>query len=315
MANKSNERFFESVAKNPFLAYRRMIAKGITNRVPDEFHLRMAYRAECGSWPNLESPKGFTEKMQWLKLHDRNPMYTTMVDKFRAKDFIALRAGSEYVVKSLAVWSSADEIDVSELPKKFVIKTNHDCGGVLICTDKESFDLDAAKSFFRDHLKRKYYYAWREWPYKNVKPVVFSEEFLEDEDCNAKEEGSWQGIDEFDFFCFRGEPRLVSYCHGDKNDDGKRFNDFYDMGWSLLPVTMGYASSGEAIPAPKQLGEMIELSRKLSYGVPFLRVDLFICGGRVLVGELTFFPWGAHAFRSRRYGKGFGRDDRFVRMR
>ena len=278
---------------NPRLVYLALTSKGLTKWVPDRTHLCLTYRAKLGSWPDLDSPETFTEKMQWLKLHDRNPAYTTMVDKYCAKDFIASRVGPEYIVKSLAVWSSADDIDPSGLPEKFVLKTNHDCGGVLICTDKDCFDLDDAKAFFRRHLKRNYFYGCREWPYKNVKPVVFAEEFLESEGDNAHDEDdNWEGIDEFDFFCFDGEPRLISYCHGDKNDSEKRYNDFYDTEWNLLPLTMGYASSEETIPAPKQLSEMLELSRKLSEGVPFLRVDLFICKGQVLVGELTFYPWG-----------------------
>lgn len=278
---------------DPWMAYCAFTSKGLTKWVPNRMHLRLMHRAKLGAWPDLDSPKTFTEKMQWLKLYDRNPVYTTMVDKYRAKDLIASRVGSEYVVKSLAAWGSADDIDVSGLPEKFVLKTNHDCGGVLICTDKDCFDLDGAKNFFRRHLKQNYFYGCREWPYKNVEPVVFAEEFLESEGGNVHDEDdTWEGIDEFDFFCFGGEPRLVSYCHGDKNDSEKRYNDFYDTGWNMLPLTMGYASSEEAIPAPKQLGKMLELSRKLSEGVPFLRVDLFICRGRVLVGELTFYPWG-----------------------
>lgn len=284
---------FKKLIKNPIIVYRLLCEWGLTDGISDSSHLKMMYRAFLGTRLDSDNPVTFTEKMQWLKLHDHNPVYTTMVDKYRAKSLIASRVGPGYVVKSLAAWSNADDIDVSGLPEKFVLKTNHDCGGVLICTDKNRLDLDGAKAFFRRHLKRNYFFGCREWPYKNVEPVVFAEEFLESEGDNAHGEGdTWEGIDEFDFFCFDGEPRLVSYCHGDKNDSEKRYNDFYDTGWNLLPLTMGYSSSGEAIPAPKQLGEMLELSRKLSEGVPFLRVDLFICGGRVLVGELTFYPWG-----------------------
>lgn len=293
MSNNLSKSAFKRVVENPYLIYRRMVAKGLVNWVPDEIHLKMMYRAELCTWPKLNPPKSFTEKMQWLKLNDRKPVYTTMVDKYRAKDLIASRVGSEHVVKTLCSWGSADEIDVNGLPEKFVLKTNHDCGGVLICTDKSSFDLDGAKDFFRGHLKQNYFYGCREWPYKNVEPVVFAEEFLEGDAGNARDEGdTWEGIDEFDFFCFGGEPRLISYCHGDKNDSEKRYNDFYDTEWNLLPLTMGYASSTETIPAPKQFSEMLDIARKLSEGVPFLRVDLFVCGGRVLVGELTFYPWG-----------------------
>lgn len=284
---------FQKLIKNPAMVYRLLCEWGLTDGISDATHLKMMYRAFLGTKLDSDSPATFTEKMQWLKLHDRNPLYTTMVDKYLAKDFIASRVGSEYVVKLLASWDSAEDIDVSGLPDKFVLKTNHDCGGVLICSDKNCFNLSDAKEFFRRHLKRSYFYGCREWPYRNVKPVVFAEEFLESEAGNAHDEGdTWEGIDEFDFFCFNGEPRLVSYCHGDKNDSEKRYNDFYDTGWNLLPLTMGYASSEEAIPAPKQLDEMLELSRRLSEGVPFLRVDLFICRDRVLVGELTFYPWG-----------------------
>lgn len=278
---------------DPWMAYCAFTSKGLTKWVPDRMHLRLMHRAKLGVWPSIDSPVTFTEKMQWLKLNDRKPVYTTMVDKYRAKDFIASRVGSEHVVKTLCSWGSAVEIDLNGLPEKFVLKTNHDCGGVLICTDKSSFDLNGAKGFFRDHFKQNYFYGCREWPYKNVEPVVFAEEFLESDTGNARDEGdTWEGIDEYDFFCFDGEPRLISYCHGDKNDSEKRYNDFYDTEWNLLPLTMGYASSNETIRAPKQLSDMLDIARNLSEGVPFLRVDLFMCGGRVLVGELTFYPWG-----------------------
>lgn len=279
--------------ENPWMVYCALTSKGLTKWIPDKAHLRLMYRASLGTWPNLDSPETFAEKMQWLKIHDHRSVYTTMVDKYRAKEFIASKVGPAYVVKTLDAWSSADAIDVSSLPEKFVLKTNHDCGGVLICTDRDSFDIDGAKDFFRRRLKRNYFFGCREWPYKNVKPIIFAEEFLDSKDGNGHNEGdTWEGIDEFDFFCFDGEPRLISYCYGDKNDSEKRYNDFYDSEWKLLPLTMGYASSQESIPAPKQLDEMLELSRRLSEGIPFLRVDLFICGEHVLVGELTFYPWG-----------------------
>ena len=160
---------------DPWMAYCAFTSKGLTKWVSDRTHLRLMHRAKLGMWPSIDSPVTFTEKMQWLKLNDHNPAYTTMVDKYRAKDLIASRVGSEHVVKTLGAWNSADDIDVSGLPEKFVLKTNHDCGGVLICTDKGHFDLNSAKDFFRGHLKQNYFYGCREWPYKNVKPVVLGE--------------------------------------------------------------------------------------------------------------------------------------------
>lgn len=277
----------------PSRLYLLASSKSLTRFVPDRIHLQLSYRIIFGRRLDLDNPRTFSEKLQWLKLHNRNPLYTLMVDKYRAKEFIASKVGFEHVVPNLAVWDSPECIDLLGLPDKFVLKTNHDCGGVVICTDKATFDLESAKVELRRHLAKNYYYGGREWPYRDVKPLVFAEKFLDDFDSETNESADgWEGIDEYDFLCFNGEPKLIAFCHGDKTDPSKRCNDYYNCNWDPLEITCGYEACGGVHRKPKQLDEMLLIARELSKGIPFLRVDLFVSHGVVLVGELTFFPWG-----------------------
>ncbi len=165
--------------KNPWRLYCAAATRGFTRLVPDEPHLTAMYRGSMGKKLNLGNPVTFNEKLQWLKLHDRNSLYTTLVDKYRVKLWVAERIGEEHVTKTYAMWENAEDIDIDDLPERFVLKTNHDCGGVAICSDRNTFDLDAAKKKLAKHLKTNYYWRTREWPYKNVKPCVFAEEYLD----------------------------------------------------------------------------------------------------------------------------------------
>ena len=227
---------------------------------------------------DLKNPKRFSEKVQWLKLYDRRDEYTQMVDKYEAKNYIAEKLGEEYIIPTLGIWNSFDEIDFDKLPNKFVLKSTHDSGGVVICKDKNTFDIEHAKNILNRSLKRNYYYVGREWPYKNVKPRIIAEEFVEDMD----------ELVEYKIFCFNGKAKVVLVCKG-KAHSNERTNDYCDLELNRLPFTVLFPNSKGELNKPEELTKMIELSEKISKDIPLLRNDFYLSNGKIYFGELTFY--------------------------
>ena len=247
----------------------------------DEAAIRLLYREELGVRLDLETPRTFNEKMQWLKLHDRNPLYTTLVDKLAVKAWLAERIGPEHVPVAYALWNSADDIDISDLPEKFVLKTNHDCGGVVVCNDRSSFDLHAAKRKLGRCMRRNYYWSWREWPYKNVKPLVFAEEYL-------NPQGSGE-LTDYKLYCF-GNGKIMTVVCEDRNSSQGLSKTYFDEDWRALDLHLGDHRVNPQHPRPAHYDRMVELAGKLAEGLPFVRVDFYESNGRLYVGELTFYP-------------------------
>lgn len=266
------------------IVYNMLAAAGFTNCVPDELHLALMYRTSMGRWPNLKHPRTFNEKLQWLKIHDRNPLYTTLVDKCRVKKWVADRIGEEHLAKTYGVWKRTEDIDISGLPERFVLKTNHDCGGISICRDRDSFNLEAAKKKLDKHLKTNYFWRTREWPYKNVAPLVFAEEYLEPNNNDD--------LSDYKFFCFDGVADCVMLCTGRSTGNPKYY--FLDRSWTIKRYNMRSISlpQGFAVPKPKGIDEMFYLANNLSRHIPFVRVDFYNINGRLVFGEMTFFPQG-----------------------
>ena len=228
---------------------------------------------------NLENPQTFNEKLQWLKLYDRgNDSLPATVDKYAVKQIVADKIGEQYVIKAYGIWDSFEEIEFDKLPNKFVLKTTHDCGGVVICKDKKTFDYEKAKSFLEMHLQRRYFYHAREWPYKNVPPRILAEEFVGKED---------ECLIVYKVFCFGGEPRIIQVIQGDKSKD--ETIDYFDENWNLLPLRQNFPNSLNHLPKPDCLQEMLELSNKLSSHRPFLRVDWYIIDGKLKFSEFTYY--------------------------
>lgn len=244
----------------------------------DEKYLRLLFRLRMGRKLDLDNPKTFCEKLQWLKIHGREEIYTTMADKYLAKQFIASKIGEKYVVPLLGVWDRFDDIDFDALPDKFVLKCNHDSGSAIICRDKTKLDKENARKILEKSLKTDYFILKREWPYKNINRRIIAEEYLEDE----------PGVNLFDykFFCLNGIPRIMYVIEGASDNPTEAF---FDMEQNYLDLEMEDPRPEIPPRLPESFDEMKRLAAELSEGVPFLRVDFFCVKGRLYVGELTFF--------------------------
>lgn len=262
----------------------------------DRTYLKMLFPLNLGYRLNLDNPKTFNEKLQWLKINYRRPEMTQMVDKYEAKEFASKIIGDEYIVKNYGVWDSFDDIDFENLPEKFVLKTTHDQGGVVIIKDKNNFDKQAARKKLQKHLKVKHYYLTREWPYKDVKPRILAEEVLFD--------GEKSQPNDYKFYCFNGEPKVMLVAT--ERSKKAKFN-YFDMDFNSVDLQQGGERSDKAITEPQGFRKMIELSKKLSKGLPHVRADFYDIDGNVYFGEMTFFDSGGMAaFEPEKWDKIWG---------
>lgn len=290
-----------SYLKNPRNLIFRLKYKKLTSdwgkKLSDEEYLSLVYKLKFGKKLDLASPKTFNEKLQWLKLYDRKPIYTTMVDKYEAKKYVADIIGEEYIIPTLGVWDKFDDIDFDTLPEQFVLKTTHDSGGIVICRDKKTFDKEKAKQKIEWSLKREFYYLWREWPYKNVKPRIIAEKYMVDE--------SGFELKDYKIFCFGGEPKLVQVDF-DRFSNHKR--NVYSADWELLELTIQFPRDpNRKIEKPKKLEEMMQLACILSAGIPHIRIDFYSINDQIYFGELTFFHGsGYEEFSPREWDYTFG---------
>ena len=262
-------------------------------------YLRLKYRLAMGKRLELKSPKTYNEKLQWLKLHDRKPVYTDMVDKYEAKRFVSERIGEEYVIPTYGVWDSFDDIDLDALPEQFVLKCTHDSGGLVIVKDKSALDVAAARAKIEKCLRRNFYYSGREWPYKNVKPRIIAEAYMEDTETAE--------LRDYKFFCFDGTVRAL-FIASERQKEGEETKfDFFDADYNHLPVKNGHPNADVPPRRPVNFEKMKELAEKLSAGVPHLRVDFYEVDGRIYFGELTFSHWsGMVPFEPAEWDRTFG---------
>ena len=251
---------------------------GLLNWIPDKQYLKIKYRLKMGKKLNLENPQTYNEKLQWLKLYDRNPIYSKLVDKYEVREIIRKKIGEEYLIPLLGVYEKFNQINFESLPNQFVIKTTHDCGGIVICKDKSKFNQKEAQKKIEHHLRKNYYYMHREWPYKKVKPRIIIEKYMVDE--------SRTELKDYKFFCFDGEPKLM-FVATDRGVD-TRFN-FYDMNFKQINLQQHYKNSNKEIDRPKNFDTMISIAKKLSENLPHIRVDLYDVNGHIYFGELTLY--------------------------
>lgn len=253
---------------------------------PDKFFLKLKYRVEMGKKLNLKNPKSFNEKLQWLKLNDRNPEYTKMVDKYEAREYVAEKIGEEYLIPLLGVWDSVDDIDFESLPDKFVLKCTHDSGGVVVCRDKSKLNINDARKKLDVCLHRDFYKLTREWPYKDVKPRIIAEKFMVDKN----EEKTQTGLTDYKFYCFNGVPKYAYVSLGLENHKTAKIS-FVTLDWEIAPFgRTDFAEFKSLPPKPTKFDEMIKLATVLSKDIRFLRVDFYEIDEKIYFGELTFFP-------------------------
>jgi len=258
-----------------------LISRGYLNWLPDRPYVKLQYWGTFGKRLNLKHPVDYCEKLQWIKLYDRQSEYTRMVDKFTAKDFAAERIGAEHIIPTLGVWDRVEDIDFDALPERFVLKTTHDSGGVVICKNRREFDIAAAKAKLDSSLKRDFYRFTREWPYKNVKPRIIAEEFIEDKRCGE--------LHDYKFYCFNGECKIMLVISDRENPDGFKV-DFFDMDKNFLEVKFEHQDQSKIPPAlPDTFDEMRRMAEVLAKGIPHVRVDFYDIEGQILFGEMTFF--------------------------
>ena len=250
-------------------------------RLKDKKYLELMYLKRMNRKIDIENPKTFNEKLQWLKLYDRRPEYTKMVDKYEVKEYIASIIGEEYVIPTLEVYNKFEEIEWDKLPNQFVIKCTHDSGGLVICKDKANLDIKKTKKKINKNLKKNYYYPGREWPYKNVKPRIIIEKYMEDQ--NNKD------LKDYKFMCFHGKVLCSFVCSNRHSKEGLKI-DFYDLNWNKMPFKRKYPNSDITMEKPLNYDLMIQLSEKLAKEIPFVRVDFYEINGHVYFGELTFYP-------------------------
>ena len=249
--------------------------------MPDEKYLKRRFSACMKKELDLENPATFNEKLQWLKLYDRKPEYTQMVDKLAVKQYVAEKIGEQYIIPTLGVWDSFDEIDFDALPNQFVLKCTHDSGGLVICKDKSKLDKQKAKKKIERSLKREFFVVGREWPYKNVPKRIIAEKYVED---TATSE-----LRDYKFFCFDGKPKLL-FVATDRQTPGEEVKfDFFDMEYNHVDLRNGHQNAKNPPEKPKQFELMKELAEILSGGIPHVRVDFYEVNGQVFFGEITFF--------------------------
>lgn len=247
--------------------------------IPDKLYLDLLFGWRIGHRLNWNNPRTYNEKLQWLKIYNRQPQYTDMVDKYKVKQFVTSKLGDDHVARLLGVWDSPDNIEWDGLPDRFVLKCSHDSGGIVICKDKNTFNKKAAVEKLEANFKKNFFYGGREWPYKDVERRVFAEQYLEDENGQ---------LNDYKVFCFNGEPRIIQVDY-DRFKAHRR--TLFTPEWERIDATFCYPTDfNREIPKPRVLEQLLDMSRKLSFGIPHVRTDFYIVKGKVYFGEMTFFP-------------------------
>lgn len=269
--------------ENPHRMITKLMLRYCPDLVSDKRYIRYIWDEHMDYPLNLKNPKTFNEKLQWLKLHDHNPLYTTLVDKVAVKEWVASKIGIQYIIPTLAVYQSVEEINIDELPDQFVLKCNNDSGGVYICKDKNTFDIETVKQKLAEALKSNYYYAWREWPYKNIKPQILAEAYMEDSTTHS--------LPDYKFFAFNGKVKVMFIATDRSNPNTETKFDFFDTEFKHLNLRNGHPNADTPPSKPSCFSKMIQLAEILSKDIPHVRCDFYEINGKVYFGEMTFFHW------------------------
>lgn len=264
--------------KDPYYSLGNLLFTYVPKWMPDKYYLKVLWMQRMGYELNLENPSTFNEKIQWLKIHDRNPLYTKLADKIAVKEWVAKKIGNQYVIPTIGVYKDIEDINWETLPDQFVVKCNHDSGSVIICNDKKNFNADLSKKKLEKCLKRNFYWYYREWVYKNIQPQILVE----------KKIGDIKTLYDYKFLCFNGKVKCSFVCT-DRYLDGGLHVTFFDRDWQKLPFERKFKSK-DWVEKPKNYELMISLAEKLSRDIPFVRIDFFENSGSIKFGEMTFYP-------------------------
>lgn len=293
---RKNELFF--LLRHPNELLYRIVSKYPSLIKDDRKYIEYIWKHRMNYPLNLDSPKTFSEKLQWIKLFDRNPLYTVLVDKYACKAYIAKIIGDKYIIPTIGVYDRFEDIDFSKLPNQFVLKCTHDSGGLVICKDKNNLDKDAAREKIERAMKRDFYMAAREWPYKDVPRRIIAEEYMEDDSTGE--------LRDYKFFCFDGEVKAM-FIATERQRRREPYFDFFDMSFNNMGIRQGHPNSPVNIKKPSTFDEMKSISSLLSKGLPEVRVDLYEVNGKVFFGEMTFFHHsGMEPFIPSRWDNVFG---------
>ncbi len=285
--------------KHPWIIINFLNETGIRFILPDKLVLQCRFMDEFGQKLNLKKPKTFNEKLQWLKLYNRNPYYCNLVDKYEAKKIVASIIGEKHIIPTYGVWDDVEQIDFQLLPNAFVLKTTHDSHSVAICNNKDTFDMEKTKRELKKRLKNNYFYSNREWPYKNVKPRIIAEKNMSESDA---------GLVDYKIHCFNGQPEFILTCSNRFTREGLA-EAFYDLNWNKIPVRRPDHDFDEIdVQRPDNINEMIQMAEKIATGIPFIRIDFYSINHEVYFGEATFFPAsGFKKFIPEEYDEYFGK--------
>ncbi len=271
-------KYFIKAIRNPRRAL-IIVAQRYFHWMPDQPYLKFIWYLEMGKTLDLNNPKTFNEKLQWLKLYDRNPAYTERVDKYAVRKYVEEKIGPQYLIPMIGVYDRFNEIDFSTLPDQFVLKCTHDSNSVVMCIDKNKFNIRAAKSKLNKALKRNFYYYFREWVYKDVKPRIICEKYMVDEQQSE--------LKDYKIFCFHGEPKFIQ-VHINRSSQHKM--NFYDTDWNYIEVSTQYPTDPDIIiERPQNLDEMLDVARTFSEDCIHVRVDLYSINDKIYFGEMTFY--------------------------
>ena len=277
----------------------KIFFKKLMRCLPDKLYIQMQYFYHFHRFANLKTPQLFNEKLQWLKLYDRNPLYTTLVDKYAVKKWVASKIGEQYIIPTLGVWEKAEDIDFDKLPSQFVLKVNHDSGGIVICEDKSKLNKKAAIAKLSKALKNNGYWYGREWPYKNVKPRIIAEKYMIDDKVHE--------LRDYKFFCFNGIPKILFVASDRQNPKEETKFDFYDMEFNHLSFTNGPPNASKCPQKPLTFESMKQLASHLSKNMPHIRVDFYEINGKIYFGEMTLYHWsGFQPFKPKSWDKKIG---------
>ncbi|HET8699147.1 MAG TPA: ATP-grasp fold amidoligase family protein [Gammaproteobacteria bacterium] len=274
---------------------RRKFKRAYLSLLSDEAYVRDIYRLRLGRNPDLVHPLLFSEKVQWLKLHE-DPVYKSrFVDKLGVRAIVTERIGAQYLNELYFSLEDAEHLHIDMLPSAFVLKATHGSGFVLICKDRNAFDIETARRTLSHWLSYDYGSRLRERQYCYVPRKIICERYLEDDSGSLRD---------YKVLCFDGVPRLI-WVDVDRQSNHQRA--FFTTDWTRMPVTLKYPDYSGAIGKPGNLSEMLDLARELSRGFQFSRIDFYFSGGRTIFGEVTFHPEGGFAeFEPLSFGREVG---------